>query len=188
LKTAADLAAVLTIHAIDDGQYVLRISDLRWRPLVVAVSKLLSDAKSLIVVTPSDIKVLRVTGVAEVSGSGVPAARVATPQEDAGTNARDPEPELDAEMLEAIKDQEGQSIPMGSSVPPSEAPAVEADSGMRVVRRRKPNGQFAGHAETCGRCRGTGHIRIIEESGGAGEAPCGVCQGSGVIQRYGSRR
>jgi hypothetical protein len=186
---------------------VLRIGDLRWRPLVVGVSKLLDDARSLIVVTPSDIKVLRVSGSADSGGD--PRSEVARTAGDGGT-AAGPAPygadglapgsasgikeayseagiELDDETLAAIKAQEEGHPPLPSTAETVDNAETVAEAGMRVVRRSKPNGR-AGHAETCGRCRGQGRIRIIEEGGAAGEAPCGVCQGSGVIQRYGSRR
>jgi hypothetical protein len=180
MKTATDLPAVLTVHEASPGQYVLRIGDLRWRPLVVGVSKLLDDAKSLIVVTPGDIKVLRVSGTeSESEGTAV-----ASPL-NAGPAAADPDAQLDQETLAAIKEQE--EHPPLSAEPDEGAPVVKAEAGMRVVRRSKPNGR-AGHAEVCGRCRGEGSIRIIEEGGSPGQAPCGVCQGTGQITRYGARR
>jgi hypothetical protein len=185
IKTAEELAPILTIHHLEDGQYAVRISDLRWRSLIVDLAKLLPDARSLILVTPASIKVLRVSDSTAVGGRPG-AAVVAQPPRDAGTEAADPEENLDPEMLAAIKEQEGHEVP--GEPGETAAPAVEPDSGMRVVRRRKPNGQFAGHSENCGRCRGTGQIRIIEANGEPGEAACGVCQGTGVIQRYGSRR
>lgn len=177
MKSASEVPAILTIHQTSPGQYVVRVGDLRYRPLVVAVSKLLEDATSLIVITPADIKVLRVSGDS-------PKAVVASPSEEPagpGLLGEVPMESLDAETQAAIREQEQHSLPGQESVRPEE--------GMRVVRRRKPNGHSpAGHPETCGRCRGEGSIKIIDEGGNAGEAPCGVCKGSGVLTRYGSPR
>lgn len=190
MKTGSEVPAILTVHQTAPGQYVMRIGDLRYRPLLVAVSKLLEDASSLVVITPADIKVLRVSGN---SANGLSAkATVASPSDAAGTadpqetgTGEVPLESLDAETQAAIRDQEQHSLP-GS--PPAEPNVSPSESGMRVVRR-KPNGRpSAGHPETCGRCRGEGKIRIIDETGGAGEAPCGVCQGAGVVTRYGLPR
>lgn len=183
MKTASELPAILTIHQLDDGEYLVRITDLAYRPLVVAVSKLLTDARQLVVITPADIKVLRVSGgsVGPVSADGEVASRGGDAEQVADPEV--PMESLDAETQAAIREQEGHSLP---GAPPAE-PTVSPESGMRVVRRQKPNGR-AGHPETCGRCRGDGTIRIIDETGGAGQAPCGVCQGSGVVIRYGAKR
>jgi len=200
VKTADELAPLLTVHQTTPGQYVLRVSDLKWRDLTVGIAKLLPDAKSLVLITPLSIKVLRVGSVANEASP----APVAKPERNAGNSAdpkadaiareyRDAGIELDQETLDAIAAQEGHAPP-GDPPPapslqdPEAAEAAEAaEAGMRVVRRTRSNGT-SGHPETCGRCRGAGTIRIIEEGGGAGEAPCAVCQGSGVIQRYGLRR
>lgn len=190
MKTGAEVPAILTVHQTSPGQYVMRIADLRYRPLLVAVSKLLEDASSLVVITPADIKVLRVSGN---SASGLSAkATVASPSDAAGAGPQEmgtgtgevPLESLDAETQAAIRDQEQHSLPGPQAEPEVSRPA----GGMQVVRR-KPNGRpSAGHPETCGRCRGEGKIRIIDEGGGPGEAPCGVCQGAGVVTRYGLPR
>jgi hypothetical protein len=190
-KTATELAPILTVFETGPGEYALRISDLKWRPLVVEASKLLPDARLLTIVTPTSIKVLRVSGAADAPSrpvanpDGVTAAENAGPPPPADAALDGPAVEdLDAEMQAAIREQEGLA-------PPGDSPAVSAQAeevpGPRVVRRQRTNGR-AGHPETCGRCRGQGEIRIIEEGGAAGTAKCGVCQGSGVIQRYGARR
>ena len=183
MKNASEVPAILTIHRTSPGQYIVRVGDLRYRPLVVAVSKLLEDATSLVVVTPADIKVIRVSGssVSEESRKGTVAS---PPSEDEAAGPEVPVESLDAETQAAIREQEQHSLP---GLNEGSEPSVNPEPGMRVVRR-KSNGQFAGHSETCGRCHGAGHIAIMDESGGAGRAPCGVCQGSGVLTRYGSPR
>jgi len=179
MKTGAEVPSILTIHQTGPGQYVLRVGDLKWRSLVVQVSKMLEDAKSLIVVTPADIKVLTV-------GNGV-AALPPSPNEDGEVD----EAELDPELQAAIKAQEAQPIP--GELQPSETPtevevAADHPAQPKVVRRKRDPALKAGHGESCGRCRGTGKTSYISEGGGAGEAPCPVCRGTGEIIRYGSRR
>lgn len=180
MKTATEIPAILTIHQLGPGQYMVRIDDMKYRPLAVAASKLLEDAQSLVVITPTSTKIIRSSGTS--AGNG----RVATPPREEGERALPPPDEvplesLDQETQAAIREQEGHSLP-GEA----EQPAVTPEAGMRVVRRKRVNGS-AGHPETCGRCRGAGKIRIIEQDGAAGEASCGVCQGAGVITRYGAR-
>ena len=191
MKTASELPPILTIHQTAAGEYVVRVGDLKWRPLVVAVSKLLDDATQLIVVTPSDIKVVKVGGVREVPGRGP----VANPPARKATAADSADLDLDQETLAAIAEQEGHALPGQSSLgaEPEIAPnggtvTGKTAEGMKVVRRKPSARQAAGHDEPCGRCRGQGKIQIIQEGGASGEAPCGVCQGSGVMRMYGARR
>ena len=180
MKTATELPPILTIHQTGTGNYVVRVGDLKWRPLVVAVSKLLDDASQLIVVTPNDIKVLKVDGGLGEVPEQVPEQVPAT----------DPDG-LDAETLAAIAEQEGHPLP-GAESEPEIAPnggtvMGKTAEGMKVVRRKRSSAPVAGHYEPCGRCRGSGKIRIIQDGGTAGEVSCGVCQGSGVMRKYEAR-
>ena len=188
MKTADELPPILTIHQTARGQYVVRVGDLKWRPLVVAVSKLLDDATQLIVVTPNDIKVVKVGR--EVSPEGAVANPSRNPA-DLDENGLDPDG-LDQETLAAIAEQEGHALP-GQGEEPEIAPnggivTGITDAGMKVVRRKPSTRLAAGHDEPCGRCRGQGKIRITQEGGEPIETACGVCQGSGVMRLYGARR
>lgn len=184
MKSGSLVPAILTIYETSPGQYVVRVGDLNHRPLVIEVAKLLHDATSLVVVTPADIKVLKAGPTLVASRTGDSPAATTAQAETAGEIPMD---SLDQETQAAIREQEQHALPGTSDSGVSDS-GVQAEPGMRVVRR-KSNGQgAAGHPETCGRCRGEGKIRIIDETGGPGQAPCGVCQGTGVLQRYGSRR
>lgn len=179
MKSAAPVPAILTVHQPAPGQYVIRVGDLKHRPLVVAVSKLLEDATSLIVVTPADIKVLKVSsnGASPVPVNPEPAAE---PSVDV---------ELDAETLAAIRAQEAHAVP-NADQPEAEVGEVAApvlEEPAPLVRRRKPQSGTSGRSSQCGRCRGTGEVRSF-----AGDKPitakCPICQGEGTMIRYGDKR
>jgi hypothetical protein len=167
LKSAAEVPSILTIHQTAPGQYVLRAGDLKYRPLIVAVSKMLEDAKSLILITPGDVKVIQV-------------ANGAVPQPEPET---EPEGELTEEMAQAIREQEELPLLVQSGTTESEPAPVP-----RQTRRRKSQTQIAGHNQPCGRCRGTGLIAISLPGGEASETACAICSGTGTMRRYGARR
>lgn len=62
MKSLTEQPAILSVHEGSPGQFIVRVSDASHRGLVVGVTKLLQDAKSLVVITPSDIKVFAVDG------------------------------------------------------------------------------------------------------------------------------
>lgn len=62
MKSLAQSPAILTVHLTSPGHYILRVAGTDHRSLVVGVSKLLEDATSLVVVTPTDTKVFSVDG------------------------------------------------------------------------------------------------------------------------------
>ena len=71
MKSLTEQPAVLSVHAGAAGQFILRVTDLRYRPLVIGVTKLLSaEASSFVVITPSDIKVFAVGGGTNGAHSG----------------------------------------------------------------------------------------------------------------------
>lgn len=73
MKSLTESPAVLTVHEGSEGQYILRVSDLRHRPLVIQVTKLLEDARSFVIITPGDVKVFAVgDGFREPIGAEVP--------------------------------------------------------------------------------------------------------------------
>jgi len=161
MKSLTESPALLTVHESAPGHYVLRVRDTSLRPLIVGVTKLLPDAESFVVVTPSDIKVF------SANGDG-PAA------------AAEPAATLDPEMQAAIAEAEG----VDTSAPPQSEVVGDTPQGTKVVRRKKPS-SVANKAEPCGRCTGTGVIQMILDGGGTGEAACPVCKGSGTMNRFG---
>lgn len=183
MKSLSESPAILTVHAGPAGQYILRVGDLRYRPLIVGVTRLLPDASSLVVITPSDIKVYAVAG----NGVGPSVAEDHATEEDA-------DPELEA----AIAQEEGRAIPgdLSDSSTPAPTPTSteaaevvgETPQGTKVVRRRKSPTPIAGHEESCQRCAGAGRIKILLDGGAASEAGCPICRGTGILRRYGSKR
>src|ERR1700722_4778542 len=103
MKSLTESPAILNVHTGSPGQYVIRVSDLRHRPLVIGVTKLLADAQSFVVVTPSDIKVF-------VAGNGI-----AAPAQEQGAESG-ADIEIDAETQAAIDAEEGRAIP-GANIP-----------------------------------------------------------------------
>ena len=180
MKSLTESPAVLSVHEGAPGQFILRIADLRYRPLLVGVSKLLPGASSLVVVTPSDIKVFAVGGD---NGHAGPDAVDSSGDIDSGVDVQ-----VTPEMQAAIDAESAHSIP-GAAIDDSSAtePDVVSESKPRAIRRKKPD-SVAGHDEPCGRCRGAGRIPVILDGGGSSDTVCPICQGSGVMKRYGARR
>jgi hypothetical protein len=162
MKSLAESPAVLTVHQSAPGQYVIRVSDLGHRPLVIGVSKLLEDATSLVVITPTDTKVFTIS-----------------------VNGAAPEP-VDTETQE-----ESHPIPNSTVDDIAGAIGTvigETSQGTKVVRRKKNPTPVAGHDEPCGRCSGEGKIQVLLDGGSPAETTCPICRGSGVMRRYGARR
>jgi len=185
MKSLSESPAILTVHAGTAGQFIIKVGDLRYRPLIVGVTKLLPDAESLIVITPSDIRVYAVGGG---NGSGP----VADPSDAGGASADSVDAaELDADTLAAIAKEEGRAMPGDAAdVAPASAVEVvgETPQGTKVVRRKKSPVPIAGHEESCQRCAGLGRIKILLDGGSASETGCPICSGNGTIRRYGSKR
>jgi hypothetical protein len=178
MKSLTESPALLTVHMGEQGQYILRVSDLRHRPLVIGVTRLLSDARSFVVITPSDIKVFA------VGDNGAGPTQVV---EDATTTVAEP---FDAETQAVIDAEERRSIP-GTEQPATEATTSEVvgetEQGTKVVRRKR-NAAVAGHDEQCQRCGGGGKIQLMMDGGKPAETVCPICVGSGTMKRYGARR
>src|SRR5271170_2018869 len=79
MKSISERPPILTVHE-DQGDYILRVGDTRYRHLVVGLSKLLTDARRLIVVTPGDVKFFTMEGD---DGNG-PDSSATTPPDDIG--------------------------------------------------------------------------------------------------------
>lgn len=176
MKSLTESPAVLTVHAGAEGQYILRIADLQYRPLLVSVSKMLPGARSLVVITPSDIKVFSVGGSndnVETSGDDL---RTTSGDVDSADVA------LDAKTLAAIEAENERPLPNATveEEEPEPSPA-------RTRRRPKPE-SVAGHDEPCGRCRGVGMVAIALDNGAPSETVCPICKGTKVMRRYGARR
>ena len=183
MKSVAERPPILTIHE-DQGDYILRVSDARYRPLVVGVSHLLPGARRLIVVTPGDVKFFVMEGAdsddlpadadADLRGTGADGGADGT-----GAPVADVDPAL-------IAEQESHAIP--NAEPDAEPSAPDAPP--KLTRKRKPLRQDVkvGHDENCQRCGGTGKAYVRMPDNSTAESACPICQGVGVIKRYGVRR
>ena len=176
MKSLTESPAVLSVHEGTAGQYIIRVGNLRHRPLVVGITKLLAaDARSFVVITPSDIKVFAVGNGDAPSTEPIAKTEV----------------EVDAETQAAIDAEEGRTVP-GTDVNADDGvgdggPSVEEAVPAKPRRRAKPT-PLAGHDEACARCAGRGRIQIALDNGAASETACPLCQGQGVMKRYGARR
>jgi hypothetical protein len=168
MKSIAERPPILTVHE-DSGDYILRVGDTRYRSLVVGVSKLLTDARRLIVVTPGDVKFF-VMG--DGDGSSADDSTVATDSDSGGSTVSE----------EVIAEQESHALP--------NAEPEDAEPILKTVRKRKPLNPDVrvGHTENCQRCAGSGKTSVLMPDNSAAETACPICRGEGQIKRYGSRR
>jgi len=191
MKSLSESPAILTVHAGTAGQFIIKVGDLRYRPLIVGVTKLLPDAESLVIITPQDIKVYAVGAVGGSNGAGADRADGSSPSGDGVASGAATE-ELDAETMAAIAKEEGRAMPGDAAdVAPATATAEvvgETPQGTKVVRRKKSPVPIAGHEEACQRCAGLGRIKILLDGGSASETGCPICSGQGTIRRYGNKR
>ncbi len=177
-RSLTETPALLTVHSTSAGQYVIRIHDAALRPLVTGVAKLLPDASSLVLITPTDTKVFTLG-----NGQPSPASMVAESDNEMPPSAEGP-PVTDPETLAAIAREERSSVPQAVTEEPESADVEMAPR----TRRRKKQDSVSGHPEQCGRCRGSGRIQMLLEGGQSGDTACPVCHGEGTLLRYGVRR
>ena len=177
METATLIPDIITVARPLPGQYVIRVGDLKYRPIAVAISKMLDDASSLILVTPADTKVFKVSP----NGATAPMPVDASPDH----QMEESDAPLDAETLAAIKAQEGHALPNADPEEATEAAPVEPEGPKVVRRKRSPSA--AGRSESCRRCSGSGEIRSIVNDQPT-TVPCPICQGQGTMIRYGDRR
>jgi hypothetical protein len=177
-RSLTESPALLTLHSTGEGHYLVRVSDTKRRGLITGLCRLLDDATVITMVLPNDIKVFN------VNGSSAP-AEADLPDADA-EDATDSPPITDPETLAAIAAEERKSLPNATddAAATEEPPAVSAP---RARRRAKPE-SVSGHPEPCGRCSGSGQIRMLLDGGQPGSTACPVCHGSGTLLRYGVRR
>lgn len=148
-KTLTETTSILTVHEGAKGQYILRIGALRWRPLVIQITKLLEDAESFVIITPGDVKVFEVQNENETHQS----------------------------ESEEVPDGGDADIPADPVVPdePAEEPATRTRrrkknesvaghdtpcqrcGGSGAIQAILPNGQST--EASCGVCSGSGVIR-----------------------------
>jgi hypothetical protein len=174
-RSLTESPALLTLHSTGEGHYLVRVSDTKRRGLITGLCRLLDDATVITMVLPNDIKVFT------VNGSSAPAEADIT----ASPDATDSPPVTDPETLAAIAAEERKSLP--NATDDSAADAAPAESAPRTRRRAKPE-SVSGHPEPCGRCSGSGQIRMLLDGGQPGSTSCPVCHGSGTLLRYGVRR
>lgn len=171
---ADQLPPVLTLHRIAPGSYALRLSDPSFNSLAAAISKLVPDMASLLLITPTEMLQFHLgrEGRAPVPSAPHPAS---LPVESAAAPAADDpgyDPTLGADALD---------------LPPAEPVSPAPRSRKRApAPDRKSSAETAG--EPCGRCGGAGHVQVALENGGVSSGTCPVCQGNGSITRFGRRR
>lgn len=149
MKSLTESPAVLTVHQGQPGQYVIRISSLEYRPLIVGVTKLLEDAESFVVITPNDTKVFSV-------GSAIKEVENDDPE---------PMPPAEEEFLTPVDPEVVGDTPQGTKVVRRKKNAYTAGHE-QTCGRCKGVGKIqimldggAGAETTCPICKGSGTAR-----------------------------
>lgn len=143
--------------------FALRIYDPKDNAMAVSISKSLPpDATSLLVITPTDMRMFAVSS----NGASPPVT-----EEEVGQQA-------------ATEEDETIITPVESTDPEV---VGETPQGTKVVRRKR-RGPESQPNSPCGRCMGTGQINMIMDGGQPAKTACGVCSGTGKIVRWGEKR
>lgn len=172
-KQVKQLSPLLTLFETRQGCYSLRLSEISKRAtfLSIEVAKLLTDAISLEVITPTDMKVFDMTG--GETGRQVEEERRSPPP---------PEPEVIGPMPP-------DSPSMDQVIEIAEAEEQKTNGEEKRFRQRKARVEpIAGFDEPCQRCSGSGTVQMLMEGGRAATGVCPVCQGERVVRRFGARR
>ena len=174
-KEAKQLSPLLTLFETSKGCYSLRLSEISKRAtfLSIEVAKLLSDARLLEVITPTDMKVFDFTG--DVTSQ--------TPEKkEGGFSPPPPEPEVIGPMPP-------DDLQMNEVIEIAQAEEQRTNGEDKRFRQRKPQtGPVAGFDEPCQRCSGAGTVQMLMEGGRAATGVCPVCQGEKVVRRFGARK
>lgn len=174
-KQVRQLAPLLILFETRPTCYSLRLSETSKRAtfLSIEVAKLLSDATSLEVITPNDLKVFDMTG-----------GETGRQAEEERRSPPPPEPEVIGPMPSA-----DEPLNMDQVIEIAQAEEQKTNGEEKRFRQRKPTtGPVAGFDEPCQRCSGAGTIQMLMEGGHPAMGVCPVCQGEKVVRRFGARR
>lgn len=176
-KQVKQLSPLLTLFETRPTCYSLRLSEISKRAtfLSIEVAKLLTDATSLEVITPTDMKVFDMTG------------QVTDESPEKNTPPFSPPP---PERNEADRPEPYESnLNMDQVVEIAQAEEQKTNGEEKRFRQRKSRtGPVAGFDEPCQRCSGAGQIQVLMEGGHPATSTCPVCQGEKVVRRFGARR
>jgi len=178
---------------------VLRIHDLAFSSVVSAVVQSLpADVESLMLVTPTDTKMFAVNAAAGGSHDArkVPSTNrqeyrsvsEATEQPDGHTQddtdyAEDPQAEAIREAAEGDRD----AVAAGLETAEADINLAETPAARRKAMNERRRLEESPASDPCGRCGGSGTMQVALPDGGASQAACPVCRGSGKIRRFGVR-
>ena len=159
MASTQQISPVLTLFRLSPGNYSIRITDLKDQQIATALAGQIPDLASLMVITPTDMKVFKFDGAQQ---------RLEVP------SAPETPAEVEQDPMEAAM-----------AIVPSTEDTGEPAKPQVVKRERKKS--TVGHDAACGRCNGVGQVSMLMEGGAAATGACPVCQGSGVVKRYGMR-
>lgn len=174
-KQVKQLSPLLTLFETSPGCYSLRLSEVSKRAtfLSIEVAKLLTDATSLQVITPNDMKVFDLTGQVTDQSAEKEEKKVGYFSEPT--------------IVEGVPSDEFPDMDQVIEIAQSEEQKTNGEE--KRFRQRKPrSGPMAGFEEPCQRCSGAGTVQMLMEGGRAATGVCPVCQGEKVVRRFGARR
>ena len=162
---AEQLPPVLSLHRTSPGQYALRLYDLKDQSIAAAIAKLIPDLESLLLVTPTEMRVF--SGVRQEVRTEAATAETRFP-----VNTGDHRAETSDD-------------PMASAM----AIAEEEEKPTPIKRDSRSSRRSSAEAETpCGRCAGHGTIQMLMDGGQPAETTCPVCKGEKIVKRFGRAR
>lgn len=172
---------------------VLRIHDLAFSGVVSAVVRSLPpDVTSLMLVTPTDTKMFAVNigggrhAAAHEPMEVEPPARAnqVTREDDGAGEDYDPQ----AEAIRSAAEGDREVAEAGLEEASAQIDLADTPAARRKAMNELRRAEAGAASDPCGRCGGSGQMQVAMPDGGATQAACPVCRGSGAIRRFGVRR
>lgn len=176
-KAAKQLSSILQLFRISPGNYSLRLSDSKENYIAVKLAELIPDLTSLQVITPSDMRVFYFGE--DLVSNGTKDTHYVPP------NGHDVDPLINDDNSPDPMDTAMELADQENPLPPMKA---KPKRGRPTDLERAARKSSAERQDKCLRCSGAGQVQQLMEGGASATTACPVCQGEGIINRFGAQR
>lgn len=176
-RNARQIPPVLELFRIGNGAYSMRLTDTKDNFLAVKLAELIPDLATLQVITPTDMKVFNFGD--EFGTHGTKDTHYVPP------NGHDVDPLINEDNSPDPMDTAMELADQENPQPPMKA---KPKRGRPTDLERAARKSSAERQDKCLRCSGAGQVQQLMEGGASVAIACPVCQGEGVINRFGAQR